>query len=172
MDKRNNKNVLKRKGFVVTDITNNNISDCQSSNQKSTNRLNIRVNAFKKNGFEVKDSDNNNYYHPYRKVDLNEQIDRRIVISEEVNDNKIKYKCNKINETIEDITDCQVIDSEDNNTDIKCELINEITNETNVKKTISYSMRNELLENKTLLPYYLTYTDRSVYTNSEGFSDL
>ena len=145
MDKRKNKNVLKRKGFVVTDITNNNISDCQSSNQKSTNRVNNRVNALKKNGFEVKDIDNNYNCVPYKKLD--EQINDRNVISEEVNNN-IENNCNDINETIEDITDCEVIDSEDNNTDIKCELISEECNQLDIKAKNSL---NNLFENKTLL---------------------
>ena len=123
MNKRKNKNVLKRKGFVVTDITNNNISDCQSSNQKSTNRVNNRL---KKNRFVIKDIDNNNKYYnsngnSHQIANIGQQIYHRKDFHEiedkfEINDIN---NCNDINETIEDITDCQVIDSEDNNYNIK-----------------------------------------------------
>ena len=157
MDKRKNKNVLKRKGFVVTDITNNNISDCQSSNQKSTNR----GYALKKNRFVVKDIDNNNCL-TYRRHDSNHQIYNREKTEEEFNSientNECEVNnCNEINKKIEDISDSNVIaiDINEDDLNIKCEVISEESNqrtlEMNGKKTIDNCLRNELFENKTLL---------------------
>ena len=147
MDKRKNKNVLKRKGFVVTDITNNNISDCQSSNQKSTNRVNNRL---KKNQFIVEDIDTDNEENKRKYHEKTEQI---------VSQREVKRKCFKVfedkvktqlNNSFEDKTNCEVIDSEDNNMSVKCEVISEQSNRISVNKSIDNLLRNRIIENKTL----------------------
>ena len=181
MDKRKDKNVLKRKGFVVTDITNNNISDCQSSNQKSTNRVNNRLNALKKNRFVVKDIDNS-----VRSNINNRNIMNQDIKVSEKSDNFEKIEgiechvnnCSEINETIEDITDCQVIDSEDNNTYIKCEVISEQCDQRNkaiVGENIDNSLRNKLFESKTLLSDSRLHTElrfKAKYMNKKSLKEF
>ena len=85
-----------------------------------------------------------------QKQDECKRIFRRTDTIEEVNAiDELKNDCNEINETIEDITDCEVID---NNMNIKCEVINEECNQRSVKTNLKNSLvRNELFENKTLL---------------------
>ena len=138
MDKRKNNNVLKRKGFVVTDITNN----------ESLNGLNNRVNALKKNRFIVKNiysSDNES-----KKCKRREQSEH--IIGKEVIKNDIEVLGDNVktelNNSFEDITDCQVINSEDNNLSVKCQVISEQcydeSNRICVKISIDNLLRNRV----------------------------